>query len=161
MENNEIFKVISNCEKYAISNLGRVKNIKTNKILKCFLSNKGYQIVSLYTNNKIKKSFNIHILMGKTFLHKENENLEIDHIDRNKLNNNLENLRYVSHSENQKNRGFWVRKKNKLGEHHISYHNGYYRVLMNHSKLKFCCYFKELKDAINRRNLLLNNIING
>jgi hypothetical protein len=51
---NEIWKTIEGCEDYQISNLGKVKNIKTNKFLNSYLDNQGYEKISLWVNNKTK-----------------------------------------------------------------------------------------------------------
>ena len=88
---------------YQISNFGNVKSIKLNKskILKIGVNNRGYSQVSL-SKNGISKTKAIHKLVAVAFLehipcgHK----LVVNHKDFNKLNNNVNNLRYISHKEN-------------------------------------------------------------
>ena len=62
----------------------------------------GYKFVALYKNGK-GKQFYIHQLVAKAFIpNPENKNC-VDHIDNNKDNNNVENLRWVTHKENMNN----------------------------------------------------------
>lgn len=60
----------------------------------------GYKQVGLC---RIRKAIHIHTLVMMTYVGPKPEGMEIDHIDRNKANNRLENLRYVTHQENMAN----------------------------------------------------------
>jgi hypothetical protein len=114
----EEWKQIDDYPNYSVSNLGNVKNNKTNKLLSLSENGYGYIKVILYKNNT-KKTFNLHRLIGKTFMTHFDDNLEIDHIDRNKTNNCLENLRLVTRSENCKNTS---KKLGTYSKHkHITY----------------------------------------
>jgi len=87
-------------------------------ILKNRDNNNGYNTI---TNNK--KNIRRHRLIAYCFLGLENingerKNDDIDHIDGNKLNNTVNNLRLVSHQQNQWNRtkakGYsWYKNTNK------------------------------------------------
>ena len=83
---------------YQISSYGRVKNIKTGKILKGDTNNIGYKRVWLYA--PVKKRFFIHRLVALHFCEGYQEDLVVNHKDGNKLNNVAENLEWVTHSEN-------------------------------------------------------------
>lgn len=63
------------------------------------------------------KAYKVHILVAMAFIGDRPEGMEIDHIDRNKLNNNIANLRYVSKSENCYNRRTSDGVKERLGTH--------------------------------------------
>lgn len=67
-----------------------------------YLNANGYYTVSISFNNK-KRILYIHRLVYETYKGSLNEGLVIDHIDRNKLNNNVDNLRQVTISENSLN----------------------------------------------------------
>jgi len=95
---------------YSINELGQVKNDLTGRILKNILGSHGYYCVVLCKDGK-KKHFSIHRLLCKCFKENEySEELFVDHIDRNRLNNNLNNLRMVNHRENICNQ---TKKKNR------------------------------------------------
>lgn len=93
----EIWKCIVGFDKYYISNIGRIKNIKTNRILKISKGLGGY-----YRINIKNRSYFIHRLVAIAFIEKiRNKNI-INHIDNNILNNNVENLEWCNQSENIK-----------------------------------------------------------
>jgi len=98
----EEWKPIVGFENYSISNLCNVKNNKTNRIL-CTRVHKGYRDICLYKNKKLYNC-SIHRLIALSFIPNPENKRQIDHIDRNSLNNDISNLRWVSHGENQRNK---------------------------------------------------------
>lgn len=99
----EIFKDINNYEgRYKISNMGNVLSLLSGKILKQSVGNHGYNVVNLTGESSKQKVHCIHILVAQSFLDHESNGfkLVVDHIDRNKRNNKLINLRVVSNREN-------------------------------------------------------------
>jgi len=157
MSNNEIFKTIEGYNNYKVSNLGYVIN-KKNKIIKSCISNRGYKLVALY-DKKIRKIFNLHKLIAQTFLIKENENDEVDHINGNKNDNRLENLRFCTKSENLKNRPIFYKKISTIsGEHHIYIKNNRFNVIFRHNKLKHFSSYTDLNEAIKKRDELIKNM---
>ena len=63
----------------------------------------GYMEIYLYTANKGRKCFKVHRLVMETFNPVGNSHgLQVNHIDGNKVNNNLENLEWCTRSENLK-----------------------------------------------------------
>jgi len=80
---------------YTIFISGKVINTKTNKELTHSLSSNGYLIVSLY-----RKAKKLHRLLAKAFIQNPNSYPVINHIDGNKLNNELDNLEWCTYSHN-------------------------------------------------------------
>ena len=98
------FKKIHNYENYYVNKIGEIKNINTNRILKPRDNNYGYLMVDLCKNG-VRKTHTIHKLLIETFLEKKNLNFnQIDHINKNKTDNRLENLRYIDSSGNNRNK---------------------------------------------------------
>jgi HNH endonuclease/NUMOD4 motif/NUMOD1 domain len=94
----EVWKSIQEYPNYEVSNTGLVKNIKTNKLLK--LNNTGgYQRISLKNNIK-RNSLNIHRLVALAFIDNPLNKPDVNHKDKNKLNNNVNNLEWVTRQEN-------------------------------------------------------------
>jgi len=98
----EKWKQIQDFPNYNISSFGNIKNIITDKPLKPSLKS-GYYHVSL-VNNNTKKSFKIHRLVALAFLQNLDNKPEVNHIDKNKLNNTIDNLEWVTRQENNKHR---------------------------------------------------------
>lgn len=93
-------KKIKNWELYTIDEFGKVKNTKTNKYLKGAINSKGYLRVELHLNKKIKKFF-VHRLVAEYFVENPLNKEQVNHIDGNKLNNNMNNLEWVTNQENR------------------------------------------------------------
>lgn len=98
--NKEVWKDIPEYEGlYQVSSLGRVRNNK-NYILSNSVRYGGYTYVSLSKNGQ-QKNIAVHILVMLAFVgKKENDNIQINHIDENPKNNKLENLEYITQQEN-------------------------------------------------------------
>lgn len=118
----EVFKDVEGYEGlYQVSNLGRVKRLESRRgrgrgyvvpehFIKHSVSSRGYCHVVLCKNGQTR-TFNIHRLVAEAFIPNPDDKPQIDHIDRNKENNNVENLRWVDQSENNYNRAPMSSKK--------------------------------------------------
>lgn len=105
--------------KYEINKLGEIRNKNTGKLLKHSYSN-SYPSVILYGNTREKrKSIAVHILLANVFIVNDDpvNKIFVDHIDQQKDNLSLNNLRFVTPSENSRN---WKRKS--------SYVNNKYKI---------------------------------
>ena len=95
----ETFVKVVGFEKYEVSNLGKIRNIKSGKILKPWLHNNGYLMHCLYKNNK-SKNLLLHRIVATAFIDNPEEKPCVNHIDENKLNNDLSNLEWCTVREN-------------------------------------------------------------
>lgn len=73
-----------------------------------------YSLVSL-THNSYIKTFTVHKLVALSFIPNQNESTEIDHINGDRADNRVCNLRWCTHKENINNPITLVRKKRRLG----------------------------------------------
>lgn len=136
------FKVIVNPKiaenMYLINKDGEIYSRYMNGIMKSKPNKDGYETVTLQTRergNGKRRPWFVHHLVIKTFLGEPPSDMEkpsIDHIDNNRSNNNINNLRYIEWSENSSRRVISNR-----GEH-----NG--RTKLKESDiLKICKLFKK------------------
>mgnify|MGYP004528481081 FL=1 len=84
---------------YSIDEFGRVKSIYVAKLLKPRTAGRGYFCYQLRNDNGIKNEY-IHRLVATTFIPNPNNLPQVDHIDGNKANNHVSNLRWVSNYTN-------------------------------------------------------------
>ncbi len=100
MEENEKWKDIKGYYgRYQISTFGRVKSIVSNKIMRPHKLG-SYLNISLRDKDQKLHSHRIHRLVATHFIDNPNNEKNVDHIDHNKLNNHVSNLRWVSQSTN-------------------------------------------------------------
>lgn len=91
----EKWKVMKEHNNYEISNYGKVRNKKTGRIRKTTINNKGYEQIIVYINKK-PKTYYIHRLVASNFIENPNNYKEVNHLDENKLNNNVNNLEWCN-----------------------------------------------------------------
>jgi len=85
---------------YSINEDGEVRNDITGRIKKPFANKRnGYLSVDLYKDNKSKK-VSIHRLVAEAFIPNIENKATVDHIDGNRKNNSVNNLRWATYSEN-------------------------------------------------------------
>tara|TARA_R110001632_G_C11088614_1_gene389562 strand:+ start:84 stop:545 length:462 start_codon:yes stop_codon:yes gene_type:complete len=99
---------------YLIYEDGRIWSKNKNRFITPYICDNGYYRIRLTKNKKIKH-IRIHRLIGLHYIPNLNNKECIDHIDGNKLNNKIENLRWVSQTENKNY--FKKHQKNCLSEY--------------------------------------------
>lgn len=103
---------------YKISEYGDVYSMVTGQMLKPTINLSGYYTVKLIKDKKIK-CYAIHRLVYNTFKGLTDDDLVIDHIDKNRTNNHIDNLREVTKSENSINSDCSTKNMNKINQYSI------------------------------------------
>lgn len=86
--------------KFEISDRGSLRNKITGTVYKLNVTTNGYLDVVVSLGNKKIKNFRIHKAVAETFIPNPKNKPEVNHIDGNKQNNYVENLEWVTGSEN-------------------------------------------------------------
>ena len=128
---------------------GRVFSKKRNMFMKEQTHTDGYKMIGLSKDNK-RKMFKIHRLIGIHYIPNPENKYSIDHINRDKTDNRVENLRWATRKEQIENRKEEsLSKNNKSGHKGIIFHKSRNRwVYQKQGKYKIHKYFKCKIDAL-------------
>lgn len=91
----EIWKKVIGFENYSVSSLGRIRNDKSGTIRKLQTYTKGYFSVRLDGKNLL-----VHRLVAIAFLDNPERKTVVDHLNGDRKDNRVENLRWVTTAEN-------------------------------------------------------------
>lgn len=115
---------------YAVSNYGRIKSLQrmvphgndyqviNERILKLKIIKTGYVHIAM-NKNGIRKTKAVHRLVARAFLSDWDKNLQVNHIDGDKTNNNVRNLEMCNSSENMKHAYRLGLEKSMAGEKNV------------------------------------------
>lgn len=94
----ELWKKVEGFPNYSVSNLGRVRNDRTDHILKAFTTGyKGNDYPSVQLHGH---TIRVHRLVALAFIPNPEKKREVNHIDGDHFNNVVSNLEWVTGSEN-------------------------------------------------------------
>ena len=91
----ETYKKIEGFENYSVSDHGNVRNDTKGKVIKTCANSQGYGQVQLWTEKK-RHDRRVHILVAAAFLENDEKKPMVDHIDGDKMNNDVFNLRWAT-----------------------------------------------------------------
>ena len=159
----EEFRTCIENVKYSVPNFGRVRNNKTNKIIKGSLRD-GYLRI-IYRLDGSRTRVPIHRLVSNAFIPNPDDKPLIDHIDNNRTNNNVSNLRWCTFQENGQNRcvnsnnstqikGVYFRKDMKDKEDNLNWR----AMIMHNGKPIKLGSFKTKEEALYARKKKANEL---
>lgn len=146
MEDLFEMKSIPGFSNYTINKLGVLHSLITDREIKGSLDRDGYQKTNIYSDEGVTKRMFVHRLVLLTFIGPSK--LACDHIDENKLNNTLSNLRYLDNRENVRRS-----KRNKLGVSNIKKVGKKFGVqFCIKGKVTYFGTYETLEEASNKAN---------
>lgn len=109
-----LWKTLNENNKYEVSDTGEVRRRKNKRTLSGCVA-QGYRSVKLTFKDSEQKRFYVHRLVATYFVHNSDPKNKtiVNHIDGNKMNNNAENLEWVTPRENNLHYYQFLRAKNK------------------------------------------------
>jgi hypothetical protein len=150
----EEYKLIEGHENYSVSNFGNVRNNKTGKNLKGWITEKGYKRIEL-----TGKRYYVHRLVAIGFIPNSNNKLFVDHINNDRTSNRVTNLRWVTHQENCYNTS--ITSKNKSGHKGVGWCKNLnkWRASIKHNQKSYHIgYFDKIEDAFLARQQKANEL---
>lgn len=169
----ETYRKINGFSRYKVSNTGKIKRLgyteeahhkntiynRTYKeiIMKCTHDKDGYLICSIKGDDGKRYSMKVHRLVAQVFIPNPNNLPQVNHKDENKANNNVENLEWITNSDNQRWGTCGLRKSIAMKKLHKD-------GLFDSNKKKILCVekdiiFQSIKDAARwlQENSITNN----
>jgi hypothetical protein len=171
----EIWKDIDGFSSYQISNQGRLKSKakrykskrSVNGLIQEFWVDRkelirnptydswGYLQAGLKSDDGSNRNIKIHILVAKCFIGEKPTNKhQVNHKDENKTNNKVDNLQWVTQSQNMRHNNLHIRKGLKNRNNHLSKKVVKYDLDMN-----FICEYPSISEASRQTKDKVNNIV--
>lgn len=144
---SEEWRIMTSFPDYSISNLGNIKHNETNQIMNKTCDSNGYEYITF--------RLRVGREVAKAFLPNLDNKPHVDHINRIRNDNRVENLRWATVSENNFNRSYPCHKDNQLHEPYISKHRNMFEYRRMRNGVVDRKRFKTLEEAKSYRDSLL------
>ena len=127
---------------YEVSNMGNVRNVRRNTLLRLSKDCYGYIQVSLYKNGR-RTGLRVHRLVAEAFIPNPDNLPQVNHKDEDKSNNRVDNLEWCDSKYNLNYGTARIRSRN------TNIKNGYWTGLSNEEYRKE--YYEENKEKIREK----------
>ena len=158
----EEWRKIEEFPNYNVSNFGNVINIKTNKIIKLNIKSDYYHVGLI--NNINRNIFKVHRLVAIAFIENPENKPEVNHKDKNKLNNNVSNLEWNTRLENCKHKSIGLVYKSNRNKPILCLNKDTNQVLEQYNSIedagKWAFQNNLTSNSHNGRNAI-GNCVNG
>ena len=146
---------------YSVSSEGQVQSHLTGIVLKPAVNHKGYLIVQLSLSGS-KRNHRIHRLVAEAFIPNPENLPEVDHINGDRQDNRVENLRWVTGSANTRNREVCKQATSKYNGVRLNEQSGKYlaSVWMNRKTVHLGTFVKETEAALAFNRFCIENSLN-
>lgn len=138
------WKIIEERPNYMINKLGEIKNSKTDRVLKDRVGTSGYKQIML---GRKTVPLYVHRLVAKAFIPNKKHLPQVDHINGIKTDNRVENLRWVTVSQNCWGYGYDGRVENRKKKIR-AYNSTLNKEIIFNSRDETAKYFKCHKSQI-------------
>jgi len=149
------WKKIEGKPNYSVSNDGNVRNDKTGRILKLHKGTAGYYQVML---GRKTVPLYVHRIVATAFIPNPEGLPQVDHINGDKSDNQVKNLRWVSVSDNCFSFGYKTRIENRKKK--ILATNGNQKIIFN-SRDEVAAYFELHKSRIGYGRVFVKGKMKG
>lgn len=147
---------IEGLERYSISSIGQVRNDDRKRIMKIYLSNRGYYCIQL--SGAKTKHFRVHRLVALAFIPNPNNYPYVNHIDGDTENNCVENLEWCTQLHNTQS----LNTKKNFGYIGSNSKNSFYAEVSIQGEIY--TFFNQNRDKcedwLNARKIELENNLN-
>ena len=140
---------------YAVNEDGRIYSYISCKYMNPYTDSYGYFTVTL-RKNKVSYWCKVHRIIAVAYIPNPDNKPFVDHINQNKSDNSIDNLRWVSIMENNQNVS--VYKTNKLKEQYICKDHNSFKFKITRNNITHSKTFKTLEEAIEYKNKYLLNL---
>lgn len=115
------WRTIADFPKYEVSDAGEVRHKASKRVLKPFVDAlQEYARVTLYRDGGKRRKVMIHVLVMEAFVGRKEEGMEIDHINTDRSDSRLSNLRYVTPKENRSNPLTVLNNRRRFGPQRVT-----------------------------------------
>lgn len=143
----EEWKIMQSFPDYSVSNLGNIKHNESGKLMNKTSDENGYEYITF--------RLRVGREVAKAFLENPEAKPHVDHINRIRNDNRVENLRWATISENNLNRNIPAHKDNQLHEPYISMHRDWFEFRKTIDGVLVRKRFRTLEQAIEFRDNII------